>query len=250
QIDTLDLDASALLHLQRLTPDAREQELRNFLGGFDFRGTRAEVAIAPFSGGEKARLALALLAWQRPNVLVLDEPTNHLDLEMRRALELALLDFAGAVVLVSHDRHLLRSTADRILVLRDGQLQNFDDDLAAYERLVLTGEAARETADAPAGGPDPLPERDRKEQRRAAAAARAALQPLQKKIRQLETAIETEQAALSELETSLADPALYEADQKERLQSLLQEQGRRRQHLADLENDWLSQQEALEAHGG
>jgi ATP-binding cassette subfamily F protein 3 len=250
QIDTLDLDASALLHLQRLTPDAREQELRNFLGGFDFRGTRAEVAIAPFSGGEKARLALALLAWQRPNVLVLDEPTNHLDLEMRRALELALLDFAGAVVLVSHDRHLLRSTADRILVLRDGQLQNFDDDLAAYERLVLTGEAARESADAPAGGPDPLPERDRKEQRRAAAAARAALQPLQKKIRQLETAIETEQAALSELETSLADPALYEAGQKERLQSLLQEQGRRRQHLADLENDWLSQQEALEAHGG
>jgi len=249
QIDTLDLEASALLHLQRLTPDRREQELRDFLGGFDFRGPRAEVSIAPFSGGEKARLALALLAWQRSNVLVLDEPTNHLDLEMRRALEMALLDFSGAVILVSHDRHLLRSTADRILVLRDGQLQDFDDDLVAYERHVLAGDAAPSpTASAPArqtGTPQ-----DRKSQRRSAAAARAALQPLQKKIRQLEAAIEEEQAALGLLEQSLTDPALYEADQKDRLQTLLQEQGQRRQHLEGLENDWLNQQEALEAHGG
>ncbi|MDP5071480.1 MAG: ATP-binding cassette domain-containing protein, partial [Congregibacter sp.] len=139
QVDTLDLDSSALLHLQRLTPDAREQTLRDFLGGFDFRGARADAVLRPFSGGEKARLALALLAWQRPNVLVLDEPTNHLDLEMRRALELALLDFEGAVIVVSHDRHLLRSTADSLYRIAEGRLSLFEGDLDAYESLILRG---------------------------------------------------------------------------------------------------------------
>jgi ATP-binding cassette subfamily F protein 3 len=247
QIDTLDLEASALLHLQRVTPEAREQDLRHFLGGFDFRGSRAEEVIAPFSGGEKARLALALLAWQRPNVLILDEPTNHLDLEMRRALELALLDFEGAVVLVSHDRHLLRSTADRILVLRDGRLSAFDGDIQAYERTVLRGEA---DASAPAGAPAPINDRDRREERRAAAASRAQQRPLRQAIEKIEAQMECEQTKLADIEEALADPALYEAGGKERLQTLLRDQGERRTRLDALEADWLAQQEALEALGG
>jgi ATP-binding cassette subfamily F protein 3 len=243
QIDTLDLEASALLHLQRLSPDAREQELRDFLGGFDFRGERTEAPLAPFSGGEKARLALALLAWQRPNLLILDEPTNHLDLEMRRALELALLDFEGALLLVSHDRHLLRSTADRLLLIRDHRLEVFDGDMHAYEAELLgrTATIAKSTQDSGRG------DGDRREQRRAAAAARAERRPLEREIQRLEAAMEEQQLALGDIETSLADSALYEAEAKERLQSLLKEQGERRQSLAELEEDWLSRQEALEA---
>ncbi|MEM6774908.1 MAG: ATP-binding cassette domain-containing protein [Pseudomonadota bacterium] len=244
QIDTLDLEASALLHLQRLSPEAREQELRDFLGGFDFRGDRAEAPLAPFSGGEKARLALALLAWQRPNVLILDEPTNHLDLEMRRALELALLDFAGALVLVSHDRHLLRSTADRLLLLADGQLMEFEGDIAAYEARILG------TSTEPRGkvhAPQQRNESDRRDQRRAAAAARAERRPLQREIEKLEGAMEEQQLALAALESTLAEPELYEPGEKARLQALLQEQGERRLRLSALEEDWISRQEALEA---
>ncbi|MEL7044512.1 MAG: ATP-binding cassette domain-containing protein, partial [Pseudomonadota bacterium] len=244
QVDTLDLEASALLHLQRLSPEAREQELRDFLGGFDFRGDRAEAPLAPFSGGEKARLALALLAWQRPNVLILDEPTNHLDLEMRRALELALLDFAGALVLVSHDRHLLRSTADRLLLLADGRLAEFEGDISAYEAHILGAPA--ESRDKP-DAPEQRNEADRRDQRRAAAAARAQRRPLQREIEQLECAIEEQQSALAQLETALAEPELYGPEAKTRLQGLLQEQGERRQRLSKLEEDWLSRQEALEA---
>ncbi|MEO1078497.1 MAG: ATP-binding cassette domain-containing protein [Pseudomonadota bacterium] len=244
QVDTLDLEASALLHLQRLSPEAREQELRDFLGGFDFRGDRAEAPLAPFSGGEKARLALALLAWQRPNVLILDEPTNHLDLEMRRALELALLDFAGALVLVSHDRHLLRSTADRLLLLADGRLEEFEGDISAYEAHILGAPAeSRHKPDAP----EQRNEADRRDQRRAAAAARAQRRPLQREIEKLESAIEEQQSALARLETTLAEPELYGSEAKTRLQGLLQEQGERRQRLSKLEEDWLSRQEALEA---
>ena len=246
QIDTLDMEASALLHLQRLSRDAREQDLRNFLGGFDFRGSRVEEPIAPFSGGEKARLALALLAWQTPNILILDEPTNHLDLEMRRALELALLDFEGAVVLVSHDRHLLRSTADRIFVLRDGQLSAFDGDVQAYERTLLRPAPDRDPA--PTSALDSRsPDRDRRGERRAAAASRAQLRPLRKAIEKLEAQMEREQSALASLEESLTDTSLYEAGGKDRLQILLREQGEHRTRLEALEAEWLTQQEALEA---
>ena len=117
QLEVLDLDASPFLHLQRLSPKARDQEVLDFLGGFDFRGDRAKEAIRPFSGGEKARLALAHVVWQAPNVLILDEPTNHLDLDMRHALEVALQDYGGAIVLVSHDRHLLRNSVEQLLLV-------------------------------------------------------------------------------------------------------------------------------------
>ena len=137
QLDSLDDRASPLLHLQRLAPTEREQVLRDFLGGFDFRGPRADEPVKNFSGGEKARLALALIAWGKPNLLLLDEPTNHLDLDMRLALTMALQDFAGAVLVVSHDRHLLKSTTDEFLLVADGQIQEFDGDLEDYARWLV-----------------------------------------------------------------------------------------------------------------
>jgi len=247
QVDTLDLDASALLHLQRISPEVREQELRDFLGGFDFRGQRAEMPLRPFSGGEKARVALALVVWQRPNVLILDEPTNHLDLEMRRALELALLDFAGATVLVSHDRHLLRSATDRLYRVGDGHVGEYVGDLASYERELLRGSAAAASEPAPAPRSNNAPAAiDRKAERRAAADAREQRRPLEKTLQRIEKQMDAQQSALKAIEEQLADPALYENDAKERLEELLQEQGSLRQNLARLENDWLEQQEQLE----
>ena len=131
--DVLDLDASPLLHLQRLTPAAREQSILDFLGGFNFKGDRAKEAIRPFSGGEKARLALAMVVWQDPNVLILDEPTNHLDLEMRHALAMALQGYTGAIVLVSHDRHLLRHVVESLWLVEGGSVAEYPDDISTYE---------------------------------------------------------------------------------------------------------------------
>lgn len=256
QVDTLDLDASALLHLQRLTPDAREQELRDFLGGFDFRGKRAEMPLAPFSGGEKARLALALVVWRRPNVLVLDEPTNHLDLEMRRALEVALMGFSGATVLVSHDRHLLRSTADQLYRVGGGRVELFKDDLESYERELLrgtsvstgsTGSTAKPAAADKAAPADTDSKGDKKEQRRLAAQAREQRKPLEATLKRIEKRMAKEQSALTTIEEQLADGDLYSAENKARLDELLREQGGLRHSLARLEDDWLSQQEELEA---
>src|SRR5690606_27303995 len=132
QLEALDINASAALHIQRLSPQAREQEIRDFLGSFDFHGDRAFEPITHFSGGEKARLALAIIAWEKPNVLLLDEPTNHLDLEMRHALTMALQEFEGAVIVVSHDRHLLRNTVNEFLLVADGKVNEFDGDLEDY----------------------------------------------------------------------------------------------------------------------
>ncbi|MFT4767196.1 MAG: ATP-binding cassette subfamily F protein 3 [Glaciecola sp.] len=249
QVDTLDLESTALQHLQRLTPDAREQTLRDFLGGFDFRGKRADAVLLPFSGGEKARLALALLAWQRPNVLVLDEPTNHLDLEMRRALEIALLEFAGAVIVVSHDRHLLRSTADSLYRIAEGRLSLFDGDLDAYEALILRGaDVTSDSGPAKAEGADKDRSNvDRREQRRATAEIRAQRRPLEQAIKKLETRMESLQKKLSAIEEALAEPSIYEQDAKAKLTELLRDQGAHRTALEELESEWLMQQESLEA---
>ena len=143
QLDVLDLDASPLLHLQRLTPTAREQSILDFLGGFNFKGDRAKEAIRPFSGGEKARLALAMVVWQDPNVLILDEPTNHLDLEMRHALAMALQGYTGAIVLVSHDRHLLRHVVESLWLVEGGSVAEYPDDLSTYEKVGSGGGQSR-----------------------------------------------------------------------------------------------------------
>jgi ATP-binding cassette subfamily F protein 3 len=146
QLEVLDLDASPLLHLQRLTPTAREQTILDFLGGFNFKGDQARETIRLFSGGEKARLALAMVVWQDPNVLILDEPTNHLDLDMRHALAMALQGYTGAIVLVSHDRHLMRHVVETLWLVQDGSVSEYAGDLAAYEHWVLAGDTGTDEA--------------------------------------------------------------------------------------------------------
>ena len=247
QLEVLDLDASPFLHIQRLSPKSRDQEILDFLGGFDFRGDRAREAIRPFSGGEKARLALAHVAWQAPNVLILDEPTNHLDLDMRHALEVALQDYAGAIVLVSHDRHLLRNSVEQLLLVNDGHVSDYAYDVAAYEKWVLSSNNTQEAAPAPAPVVSMEDPGDRKARRQANADRRAQLQPLKKSLRALEQRIEKGQYSLQALQTKLTDGGLYGQNASNELAELVKQEGQLKRELADLENEWLEQQEALEA---
>ena len=246
QLEVLDLDASPFLHLQRLSPKARDQEILDFLGGFDFRGDRAKEAIRPFSGGEKARLALAHVVWQAPNVLILDEPTNHLDLDMRHALEVALQDYAGAIVLVSHDRHLLRNSVEQLLLVNDSKVEDYAGDVETYEKWVLSSNSAQDPAPA-ASQPAAEAPGDRKARRQASADRRAQLQPLKKSLRALEQKIEKGQQSLQTLQAKLADGDLYAQNAGTELADLLKQEGQLKRELEALESEWLEQQEALEA---
>jgi ATP-binding cassette, subfamily F, member 3 len=243
QLEALDLRASAALHIQRLSPEAREQDILNFLGGFNFRGDFATKPIAPFSGGEKARLALALVVWQRPNLLVLDEPTNHLDLDMRNAMEMALQGYEGALILVSHDRHLLRNTADELLLVHDGRVEEYEDDLKAYEKWIL---ATYRSSDKPATASAPEAETSRKEKRQQAAAQRAKLRPLQQGISKTEHEMAAAEQALAALQQQLTDPTLYTDSGKAELAKLLRTEGELKTQTAALEERWLDLQQALE----
>ncbi|MEO4048441.1 ATP-binding cassette domain-containing protein [Pseudomonas sp. CAU 1711] len=244
QLDSLDAKASPLLHLQRIAPGEREQSLRDFLGGFDFRGARCDEAVLNFSGGEKARLALALIAWQKPNLLLLDEPTNHLDLEMRLALTLALQDFAGAVLVVSHDRHLLKSTTDEFLLVADGRVQPFEGDLDDYARWLIDYRARQQ----PQATLAPAADRsDKRAQRQAAAALRQQLAPHKKLADKLEKELGQVQDRLAGVEQQLGDSGLYEAARKDELRELLAEQARLKSREAELEENWLAALEQLEA---
>ncbi|MCG5500760.1 ATP-binding cassette domain-containing protein [Ectothiorhodospira lacustris] len=245
QLEQLDPQASPLLHLQRLDGRAREQELRNFLGGFGFLGDQALAPVEPFSGGEKARLVLALLVWQRPNLLLLDEPTNHLDMDMRHALEQALQDFGGAVVLVSHDRHMLRSVCDDFLLVADGGAQAFEGDLEDYRDWLAARERAQGGGDVREMGGE-QGAASRKARKRDEAALRQRLKPLRDQVRRLEREHETLEQEKRSLDEALADPAIYEASARERLQSLLGRQAETARRLAEVESTWLEACEALE----
>ena len=247
QLDSLDPQASPLLHLARLAPQVREQELRNFLGGFDFHGSRAEEPVLHFSGGEKARLALALIAWQKPNLLLLDEPTNHLDMEMRHALTLALQAFDGAMLLVSHDRALIRDTTDELWLVADGKLQVYEDDLDSYTRWLAQFRQQQAMAANPASVSDAAPKVDAKTQRRLAAEQRQRLAPLKKAADKLEQQLDQAQQDMTGIETELADNDLYSDSQRERLKALLARQADCRQRIDELEMQWLDAHEALEA---
>jgi ATP-binding cassette subfamily F protein 3 len=245
QLEQLRLEHDALWHLRRREPDAREQVLRDFLGGFDFRGDRVSAPVAELSGGEKARLALALLVRQRPQLLLLDEPTNHLDIEMREALTEALQDYAGALIVVAHDRHLLRATADELWLVADGSLSPFDGDLDDYREW-----ARRRRAD-DASAPASAPVADRKARRRAEAAERARLAELKRPLQERIAAVEVEMQALSgekqELEAWLATEDAYAETSKESLVAALERQGELTWQLARAEAAWLELQSQLEA---
>ncbi len=241
QLDQLRPDESPLRHLQRLDPTATEQALRDYLGGFGFDGDRALGPVAPLSGGEKARLVLALLIRQRPNLLLLDEPTNHLDLEMRHALAEALQEFEGAMILVSHDRHLLRVTVDTLLLVDGGSVRPFDGELDDYPAWL----AARDP-DASSDGPADRQGNQRKQQRREKADQRKALQPLRSRLRALEQELERLERRRRELEHRLGDPELYAAESKPRLLALLEEQRGVSSDLGEVESAWLTLGEELE----
>lgn len=243
QLDSLDPKASPLLHLQRIAPSEREQTLRDFLGGFDFRGARCDEPVLNFSGGEKARLALALIAWGKPNLLLLDEPTNHLDLEMRLALTLALQDFEGAVLVVSHDRHLLKSTTDEFLLVADGQVQSFDGDLEDYARWLVDYRARQQPI---ASGEPAADKTDKRAQRQAAAALRQQLAPHKRQADKLEKDLAVVHDKLAELETRLGDSALYDVARKDELRELLAKQAELKVREGELEEAWLEALETLE----
>ena len=246
QLEQLDPQASPLLHLQRIDPKASEQLLRNFLGGFGFDGDRALEQVAPFSGGEKARLVLALLVYQRPNLLLLDEPTNHLDLEMRHALGQALQDFSGAMVIVSHDRHLLRITTDQLWLVHNGGVEEFEDDLDAYpawlaeQRRSLGDGNKQATEGAHTAGA-------RKERKRLAAEQRRKFQPLKNNLRKLEIDLEKHHHRQQELEILLADSELYQEHRKGELKQRLTEKAAVDRLVQETEQDWLEISEKLEA---
>lgn len=247
QIEQLHSHESPLQHLQHLNPAATEREIRDFLGMFNFQGDQALEPVGPFSGGEKARLALALLVYRRPNLLLLDEPTNHLDLEMRHALTLALQDFAGAMVIVSHDRHLLRSTTDLLWLVVDHSALPFDGDLEDYHQWLVKRRSSMEGT-ANTAQAEPHRAAARKDRRRQEADLRRALQPLRKKLAEIESVLEKLQAEKAALNQQLTHPDLYQdSRQKERLKNLLREQGRLEQALAETEEAWLMTSEALEA---
>lgn len=249
QLETLRLDDTPLQHLARLAPQSTEQQLRDYLGSFGFNGEKALDKVGPFSGGEKARLVLALLVWQRPNLLLLDEPTNHLDLDMRQALTFALQSYEGAMVIVSHDRYLLRATTDDLYLVHDRQVTPFDGDLSDYHKW-LTEQQRNERRELQAAKPEVSKENSaasRKEQKRLEAELRKQTAPLRKKITQLDKQMEKLSADISDAEEKLADSTIYEADNKALLHEQLKRQGDAKSTLEDVEMEWMDLQEELES---
>jgi ATP-binding cassette subfamily F protein 3 len=245
QVEMLRDDQSPLWHLARLSPGVREQDLRNYLGGFNFPGDMATDPIEYFSGGEKARLALSLIVWQRPNLLLLDEPTNHLDLETREALTVALAQFEGTLVLVSHDRHLLRATTDQFLIVADGKLSAFDGDLDDYrDWLFKTKLAPDEPAPLKVPAPDPRAQKRREAQDRQRQSA--SRKPLESRLKRLEEQIAKASAKKSTIDARLADASIYADDQKETLKTLILDQAYAARELEQLEAEWLELQRKLD----
>jgi len=265
QVEMLRHDESPLWHLSKIAPTTREQELRNFLGGFNFPGNMVTSSIAPFSGGEKARLALALIVWQRPNLLLLDEPTNHLDLETREALTEALAQFEGTLVVVSHDRHLLRATTDEFIIVADGKLQPFDGDLDDYKDWLFKTKLGKGTDVLPAAGKDnktdfpvtspvavassapAAPVRDKRQEAEERQRLAALRKPIENKIKHQEAAIAKRNGQKAEVDAKLGEPGVYDAANKAKLKTLLADQAFFTKDLAQLEADWLALQEQLEA---
>lgn len=252
QLDMIEASLSPIQHLQRIAPEVREQELRNYLGRFAFSGDMATNTTAGFSGGEKARLALALIVWYKPNLLLLDEPTNHLDVETREALAAALAEYEGSVLVVSHDRQLLRSTVDNFWIVADGAVSEFDGDLEDYrDWLLARSSAQRSSQRAEANATlSTEPAVDRRTQRRLEAEARQKIallrKPLEKQIQQLEKRMDSQRARLEELDTLIADPDFYSDSYKDQRPALLAEHGELSKEIDNNEESWLLLQGEIE----
>jgi ATP-binding cassette subfamily F protein 3 len=246
QLEQLRPDESPLQHMLRLDPQTREQEHRNYLGGFDFRGDMVSTPCGPFSGGEKSRLALALLIWTRPNLLLLDEPTNHLDIEMRHALTMALQEYEGGVVLVSHDRALLRATCDRFVLVADGRAEAFEGDLEDYRDWLVEQRSKERMIEGKST--ENSPQKNGRAQSKAERQARILeRRPLIKETGQLETKMAAWQKEKDLCDTRLADSALYAQSDKTQLQNLLKQQAELVQSIEQAEERWLELHEQLEA---
>lgn len=254
QLEQLDLESTPLEVFKHKAPTVREQELRDWLGRFRFSGDFADTKIRTFSGGEKARLALALIAWDKPNLLVLDEPTNHLDMATREALTMALSQFEGALLLVSHDRHLLRSTCDSLILVHDGSCGAYDGDLDDYAALVLEHRKSVLEADRQSRAvPQAEPQVNRREERRQAAQERAQKadlkKPLLKKLADLEKRMNEGNAKLAELDAKIADSGWYASAAPEEVQTVMKERGLLADEVAKIEEEWLTVSEEIEAIG-
>ncbi len=251
QLEQLRGEESPLQHLQSLDAKATEQSLRNFLGGFAFLGDMAVSPVEPFSGGEKARLALALIVWQRPNVLLLDEPTNHLDLEMRHALTLALQDYSGALVIVSHDRHLLRTTTEELVLVANGRVKAFEGDLADYRQWLFEQRSEQRNASSftasqkGKGANQANQAGNRLEKKRLDAAQREQRRSLQNRLKKIEVELDKLTGEKTAVEALLADPSVY--DDKNKLNEYIRQQAVLSEQLEEIEESWLEVTEALEA---
>lgn len=248
QVDHLTLDETPLQHMQKLARHVKDQELRTYLGSFGFSGARVLEPVRHFSGGEKSRLALAMLVWQQPNLLLLDEPTNHLDLEMRHALSMALQEYEGAMVIVSHDRFLVRSTVDQLDLVAENHVAAFEGDLDDYEKWLL--EYRRKHATPFAADQQVKPDVSRKEQRQLDAKLREQRKPLLTQIKKHEDELAKLQEKLTRIETVLTDATLYEDDNKAKLQQHLQEQIKIQQQMQLTEKEWILAQEKLDELSG
>lgn len=246
QLEFLHLDESPMQHLARLAPGEKELPLRNFLGSFGFQGDKAFDLVAPFSGGEKARLVLALLVWQKPNLLLLDEPTNHLDLEMRHALTVALQAFEGAMVVVSHDRHLLRTTTDDLYLVHDKKVEPFEGDLDDYHQWLSDQQRIEKQAEQSIDKVVSV-SANRKDQKRLEAEFRKKLTPYKKQLTDAEKAMDSFSARLAAIEEQLSDSGLYEQENKKKLTDLLKEQGEVKESLEETEMQWMDAQEQIES---
>jgi len=244
QLEQLRVEESPLWHLQHLDPLASEKELRNFLGGFDFVGDKVLGPVRPFSGGEKARLVLAILVYQNPNLLLLDEPTNHLDLEMRHALSMALQDYRGALIVVSHDRHLIRSVTDKLIFVDEGTVQVFSGDLDDYQHWVEDKKNIN--------SPEKVIEEgvSRKDQRRIEAEKRKKLKPLRDILLKVEKTVDRFHREQTEIEQALSDATIYQEAQKEQLKKILKRKGELDLLVQDAENRWLEITEEMESFDG
>ena len=244
QVDELALDITPMQHLQRLKENATDQQIRNFLGSFGFNGDMALETCESFSGGELARLALARIAWLKPNLLILDEPTNHLDLDMRHALTLALQNYEGAILVVSHDRYLLSNTVDQFWLVHDGVLSEFDGDLEDYHQFIKRSQQEDDSSNERAVTQNSA--EAKKEKKRREAEIRKLMSPLKKSVDKLEAQVEKIQTSLEGIEEKLADTELYEAKNKDSLQTILAEQASQTQQLQDVEESWMEKLEELE----